>query len=57
MESSESPQPPELVVPDSSRSDLAGFLRILQAVLESRRDECKRPEDIEQMSEEQVRVI
>uniref|UniRef100_A0A5K3FI90 Occludin_ELL domain-containing protein n=1 Tax=Mesocestoides corti TaxID=53468 RepID=A0A5K3FI90_MESCO len=35
---------------DSTDMDASAFLKILQAVLESRREECSRPTEIEQMS-------
>ncbi|VDD76350.1 unnamed protein product [Mesocestoides corti] len=39
---------------DSTDMDASAFLKILQAVLESRREECSRPTEIEQMSPAEV---
>ncbi|VDM31855.1 unnamed protein product [Hydatigera taeniaeformis] len=40
----------DISLPDPIHLEVAGFLTVLQAVLETRRKECQRPEDVEQMS-------
>ncbi|EUB61449.1 Protein FAM13A [Echinococcus granulosus] len=40
----------DISLPDPIHLEVAGFLTVLQAVLETRRKECRRPEDVEHMS-------
>ncbi|KAL5108407.1 Protein FAM13A [Taenia crassiceps] len=40
----------DICLPDPIHLEVAGFLTVLQAVMETRRKECRRPEDVEQMS-------
>lgn len=59
METPTTPPPPSAEACETGdasprTAELTGFLRILEAVLESRRLECHRPEAIERMTEEEL---
>ena len=46
----------DISIPDPVQLEVAGFLGVLQAVLETRRKECHRPEDLEKMSSMEVGI-
>lgn len=46
----------DLSLPDPMHLETSGFLAVLQAVLESRRKDCHRPEDLDKMSSTEARL-